>query len=337
MDDVPGLDRAKLGRPGLQRYRSGQGFRYRSVRGKPIRSQSTLRRIQKLAIPPAWEEVWISPSPRDHIQAYGIDNQGNRQYIYHSRWSAARSTDKYRRMVRLVPQLRSIRMRVGSALNTSHETTELRAHALALALIDRYGLRVGGQQYLRQHGSRGALTLSIANLDDQQGNLTLRFRGKSKQLWSVPIDDQLVLAAIRDFARERTRGRLLLWREDPKRPWSRVTERGLNDYIQELAGAEFTAKDFRTLRATALCAYLLSQATHETPKPLSSRTEQRIIRETVKQVAQALHNTPSVVRASYIDSRVIELFVSGKLPHLTSHAASEAALTDLLSTQKVFE
>src|SRR5690606_25767027 len=133
------------------------------------------------------------------------------QYIYHPRWSATRNTEKYRRMVRLAPKLRSIRMQVGRTLNSSEQTTEERALALALALIDRYGLRVGGQQYLRQNGSRGELTLSVANRNDELDALTLLFRGKSKQLWSIHIDDQAIAKAIREFVRGRTRGQLLLW------------------------------------------------------------------------------------------------------------------------------
>ena len=268
---------------------------------------------------------------RDHIQATGVDDAGNRQYIYHQRWSAARSTEKYRRMLRLAPKMRSIRMQVSRTLNSSEQPTEERALALALALIDRYGLRVGGQQYLRQHGSRGVLTLSVAHVHDEPDALTLRFRGKSKQHWSVEIDDQHTAKAIREFIRARTRGRLLLWQRQAGQKWSPVTEQALNGYIQQLAGAEFTAKDFRTLRATALSAQLLSMATHESDSPLSQSAQERMIRETVKQVALEMHNTPAVVKSSYIDPRVIDLFRHGKLPPLTTLAASEAALIELMA------
>jgi DNA topoisomerase IB len=252
--DERALLQADLAGPGLRRRRSGRGFRYLTADGTPLRDAAALARIKALVIPPAWEDVWICPDPRGHIQALGTDAAGRRQYLYHHRWREQRDEQKFDRVMefgRALPRVRSVveRHLQGQGL------TRDRVLATAVRLIDLGFFRSGSDEYATENGTFGLATIRREHVTCGKCELTFEYTGKSGKHREQAVADETVCSVVRSLKRRRA-GRewedLLVYRSGPR--WHNVTAADINDYLREVAAGDFTAKDFRTWHATVLAA-----------------------------------------------------------------------------------
>lgn len=306
--------------PGFRRVRAGSGFRYLDAKGRtPPRRH--LERISKLVIPPAWDDVWISVKPDGHIQAVGIDDAGRRQYLYHPAWTASRDRGKFARALALAEALPRARARVTALLR--HSSLD-REHVLAVSfrLLDQAAPRIGAERYLVRHGSRGLTTLQRRHATVDGSLVTLSFPGKSGQRQRLEIDDEDLARSLELLVIGRPRSPLLAWSRGRKRV--PLTGAEVNEFVRSLTGQKFTAKDFRTLRGTILAAEALARIGTVDTERDRKRAEALAVRVT----AEALGNTPSVARGSYIDPRVFTRYRDGSLLDLT--VAQESAIRALL-------
>lgn len=301
------LTRSDLAGPGIRRRRCGRGFRYTGPGGtRP--GAAELARIKALAIPPAWQDVWICPLPDGHIQAVGTDAAGRRQYLYHPRWRELRDAEKFDRMREFGRALPRIRAVVGRHLS-GRELSRERVLAAAVRLIDLGFFRAGGEEYAARNGSYGLATIRRDQVTCARGQITFDYTAKSGKYREQAVADSDVYAVVRALRRRRSRpdlGELLVYRSGGR--WHNVTAPDLNDYLREISGDDFTVKDFRTWHATVLAAVGLAVSE---PVAGSPSARKRAVARVVAEVAGYLGNTPAVARASYIDPRVIELYGQG--------------------------
>jgi DNA topoisomerase I len=298
------LRRSDSAGPGIRRVRSGRGFRYLGSDGEPIDDE--LRgRIEDLAVPPAWTDVWIAPYPNGHIQATGLDAAGRRQYLYHPSWRTQMDRIKYDRALALAEALPAARRRVTIDLRREDVPRE-RALAGAFRMLDTASLRVGSERYALEHGSFGLSTLLCAHATVTGGDtVELNFPAKSGQEWASDIRDEDLAALVSRLKRRGGRARLLAWRDDDG--WHPLSAAEINEDVRERTGGEFTAKDFRTLHGTVAAAVALARIG---PRPTHSARE-RAIASAVRDTAGLLGNTPAVARASYIDPRLLDRYRDG--------------------------
>ena len=300
-----GLRRAEPGAGGIRRRRCGRGFRYLDA-GEPVTDERTLARIRALVIPPAWQDVWICADPAGHIQATGTDAAGRRQYLYHSRWRERREQDKHDRVTELGAVLPQVREVVSRHLDGRGLTRD-RVLAAAVRLIDLGFFRPGGVEYAEENGTFGLATILKEHVTLTKGQLMFDYTAKGAKHREQAIAEDQVCAVVRSLKRRRNGGeKLLAYRAG--RYWHDVTAADINDYIREVSGGDFTAKDFRTWHATVLAAVGL--AVSERAGTDAART--RAIARMVSEVAGYLGNTPAVARASYIDPRVIRCYENGQ-------------------------
>ena len=318
---MPRLARVRpLVDPGIRRIRAGSGFRYLDAKGRAPR-QRDLDRAHDLVIPPAWQDVWISARPDGHIQAVGIDDAGRRQYIYHPDWTAGRDRGKFARALALAEALPRARGRVTTSLRRDALDRE-RVLAVAFRLLDEVAPRVGSERYLAAHGSRGLTTLQRRDAAVAASVITFAFPGKSGKGQLLEVDDADLAAVIALLAAGRPRSPLLAWDRGGRRVPLKPAE--VNAYVRALTGGRFTAKDFRTLRGTILAADALARIGTVDTKTDRRRAELLAVRAT----AEALGNTPSVARGSYIDPRVFVRYRDGHLLDLS--ISPESAIRGLL-------
>jgi DNA topoisomerase IB len=304
-----GLVRSDITGDGFRRRRCGRGFRYLKTDGSPLTDQRALARVKALVIPPAWEDVWISPDPRGHIQAVGTDAAGRRQYQYHQQWREQRDQQKFDRVMEFGRALPRVRALVDRHLRGQGLTRD-RVLAAAVRLIDLGFFRPGGEEYAAENGSYGLATIRREHVTCHQCELAFEYIGKSGKHREQAVADAQVCAVVRSLKRRRTGGSiddLLVYRSGPR--WHNVSASDINDYLREAAGGEFTAKDFRTWHATVLAAVGL--AVSESAAAGSAAARKRAVARVVKEVSGYLGNTPAVARASYIDPRVIACYEEG--------------------------
>jgi DNA topoisomerase I len=277
--------------PGIQRLRHGDGFRYRRPDGQALRDAKELKRIRHLAIPPAYEEVWICPLAQGHLQATGRDARGRKQYRYHPGWREARDADKFERMREFGAALPRIRAKVKRDLAAPVGS---RASVLAalVRLLDTTLVRIGNDEYARTNGSFGLTTLRNRHAAVKGSLLRLRFRGKSRVWHEVALDDPRVARIVR--ACQAMPGQELFQCEGENGQAYCVGSADVNDYLRELSGAEFTAKDFRTWHASVHALQLLCNL------PAAGPVSRRSANEVLRQVAGRLGNTLAVCRKSYV-------------------------------------
>ncbi len=262
-------------------------------------------RIRELAIPPAWEDVWICGDPLGHIQATGLDAAGRKQYRYHDRWELRRAARKYEAMREFARQLPGLRRAVSRDLALEGMPRE-RALACAVRLLDLGFFRVGGEEYAETNESYGLATIQRQHVSVKDGEMVFDFPAKSGQRRVQSIRDPDAIAAVEAMRRRRSGpDDLLAFREDGG--WRDVRSTDVNAYIQEKIGEDFSAKDFRTWSGTVLAAAALAGE----PKPKSEAAAKRAIVAAVAGVAAALGNTPAVCRRSYIDPRVFDRYRDG--------------------------
>jgi DNA topoisomerase IB len=299
--------RVDCGGPGIHRVRHGRGFRYLGVGGEPIGDPELLERIRGLAIPPAWEQVWICTDPRGHIQATGYDDAGRKQYLYHESWRERQDRLKFDRMLDFGAALPSLRRHAARDLRR-RGLVRPRVLACAVRLLDLGFFRIGGEQYAAENDTYGLATLRQSHLRLGRGKATFDYRAKGGQPYQQVVTDPPVLATLRALKRSRGGGRkLLVHRQEGG--WVPIRSEEINDYLRAAAGGEFTAKDFRTWNATVLAAVALAANDGQPP---SASARKRAANAAVKQVASYLSNTPAVCRRSYIDPRLFDRFDSGE-------------------------
>ena len=304
---MPRLRKADCTGPGIRRIRRGRGFSYQEEDGTKIEDPEVIERAAELAIPPAWTEVWICPHPRGHIQATGIDDAGRKQYLYHQQWREHRDRAKFERMLEFARRLPRMREQLDRDL-ALRGLQERRSLACAAKLLDLGFFRIGGERYAAENESYGLATMRREHVHLKRGRVFFDFPAKSSKRHQQEIADPSVLPTIRSLKRRRGGGdELFAFREG--REWRDVTSEGINEYLKELTGDEFTAKDFRTWNATVLAAVAIGAKADEAE---TKTARKRVANEAVKQVAEYLNNTPAVCRSAYIDPRVFDAFESGE-------------------------
>jgi DNA topoisomerase-1 len=293
----------------VRRVRHGRGHAYLDAAGKTWPRGELRERALHLGIPPAWTEVRVAPEPNMHIQACGLDAAGRVQYIYHADWEAKRNSKKQKRLALLTGALPRIRRHVNDDLEAETGSRAL-ALAIGVALVDRTAMRIGRERYLDARGTRGAGTLFARDISGKGDEVIVGFPAKNGKIAEYTLTDARLAAAI---ARVKTISgkRLLMYRDDEGKPRAIRTEE-LNRYLRETAGVPVTAKDFRTLHASAMAAEALAKI-----EPGESATaRRRQLAGVTKEVASFLRNTPAVTRASYIAPCLFALFERAKLSDL---------------------
>ena len=280
---MPRLRRADCSGAGIRRRRRGKGFEYLDQDGTRLTDEETLARIRDLAIPPAWEDVWICPFPMGHIQATGIDARGRKQYRYHDKWRERRDQQKFDEMIDFARALPAMRERVDDDLDTDGMTRE-RVLACAVRLLDRGFFRVGGEDYAVENESYGLATIHkrhVQLLDDC--TLLFDYPAKSGQRRVQSIVDAEVYEILAELKRRRGGSPELLAYRDGRR-WRDLKSADINAYVKEVTGGDFSAKDFRTWNATVLAAVALAVSGPARAKG-SKTARKRAINRAVKEVA----------------------------------------------------
>jgi DNA topoisomerase-1 len=304
--------------PGIRRARTGKSFSYRGASGRAVRDEQTLARIRALAIPPAWTGVLICPDPRGHLQAVGFDARGRKQYRYHPAFRAKRDGAKYGRLAAFGRALPRIRARVKADL-AKRGLPRDKVLAAVVELLDRTHLRVGNAEYAKSNKSFGLTTLHDRHVTFTSGKLKLRFRGKSGVPHERVISDARLARVVR-HCRDLP-GQDLFQYHGPNGQPKPIGSADVNDYIRKAAGAEFTAKDFRTWAGTVKAAAKLADQKH----PATKTAAERCVCSVIKEVASELGNTAAVCRKSYVHPAVLEAFAGDGLPKARARGHLSAA------------
>lgn len=300
-----GLRHVSADEAGYHRRKRGRGFAIVDAHGRPVTDRAVVARVARLAIPPAWTDVWICRTANGHLQAHGRDARGRKQYRYHPDFRAIRDAAKYEHMRDFCRALPKLRAKVEDDL-ACHCLCKEKVVATVVALIERAHLRVGNDEYTKQNGSYGATTLEGRHAKVRGAEIELRYRGKSGQLRAIRFRDARIAKAIRQCKAMRG-ARLFRWRDGTRT--GSITSSDVNAYVHEHAGPRFTAKDFRTWAATIAAAIGLARV----DEPTSTTARKRVASDVVKTVAVRLGNTPAVCRKSYVHPLLFERYVDGQL------------------------
>ncbi|MCU0495610.1 MAG: DNA topoisomerase IB [Chloroflexaceae bacterium] len=291
--------------PGIRRRRVGKGFSYRASDGSPVREPQELERIASLGIPPAWNEVWISPWPDGHIQATGRDVKGRKQYRYHPRWRAMRDDTKYDRMLAFGAALPEMRTQIERDLRRP-DLSRRKVLATVVRLLEKTLIRVGNAEYARSNESYGLTTLHDEHVHVEDSRVCFQFRGKSGKDHTITLKDRRLARIVRQ-CQELPGDSLFQYLDDGE--LETIDSSDVNEYLREISGQEFTAKDFRTWAGTITAALALERLG---PAPNATRGK-RMAMQAIKETAARLGNTPAICRKSYIHPAVIEAYLDGTL------------------------
>jgi DNA topoisomerase-1 len=339
---------------GIRRVRAGKGFTYRTARNGPV-AAAQLPRIRKLAIPPAWTDVFVAPSASAKLQAIGKDKAGRWQYRYHPRFRARQDRRKFQKLVDFADALPRMRRRVAHDIRT-RGLGQAKVMACAIRVLSTCFMRPGSDEYARRHRHYGLTTIRRQHVTVKGELVTFDYPGKSGQRQHAEIRDRSVSRIVRQMLKLPGTELFKFLSEDGA--VVDVKREHLNDYIKGVMGADFTAKDFRTWAGTLICACALARVAENDPelvaaaarsKGRAGRTSKRAVRKTVveavKETAAELGNTPAVARNSYIEPSVLSSFEKGevvekyfeKVDELVEHekpalAEPEKALKELLET-----
>jgi DNA topoisomerase-1 len=292
--------------PGYTRKRAGESFQYFDIDGKLIRDESRLLRIGRLAIPPAYHDVWICPLPNGHIQATGRDDRGRKQYRYHERWRAIRDENKYDRILTFAEALPKIRRRVQADLKLPR-LKRAKVLAAVVQLLERTFIRVGNEEYARQNKSFGLTTMKDHHVKVRGKKLRFRFRGKGGKEHEVDLMDRRVAKIVREL--QDLPGQDLFQYFDDEGKLCDITSQDVNDYLREIAGEDFTAKDFRTWAGTVLTAMALNAQ----EKFASEKEAKSNVKNAIAAAAKLLRNTPAICRKCYVHPAIVESYLNGDL------------------------
>jgi DNA topoisomerase-1 len=291
--------------PGITRVRAGKGFRYVGPDKHAVTDTATLARIKRLAIPPAWTDVWICPRDDGHIQAAGRDARGRKQYRYHSDWRAVRDETKYERMIAFGRALPRIRRRIARDLKRRGLGRE-KVLATMVRLLETTLVRVGNEEYARENGSIGLSTMRDKHVDVRGGTLDFQFRGKGGKRHHIALHDPRLAGIVRRV--QDLPGQKLFQYVDENGEQQEIKSEDVNDYLREVAGDEFSAKDFRTWAGTVLAAIALRQFEKFETKAQAKKN----IVAAIERVAQRLGNTPAVCRKCYIHPEILNSYLDGR-------------------------
>jgi DNA topoisomerase I len=314
-------------RPGYRRRPNNGDFEYVDTEGKRIRDEQRLLRIRRLAIPPAWTDVWICPSPTGHIQATGRDARRRKQYRYHERWREIRDENKFARLADFAVALPKIRRRIAQDMRLPGLPRQ-KVLATVVRLLERTFIRVGNEEYARENKSFGLTTMKNRHVMVKGAQLRFRFRGKSGREHEVDVTDKRIakiVAKCQDLP-----GQDLFKYVDDKGEVRDVTSQDVNDYLREITGQDFTAKDFRTWAGTLLATMALNaQEAFETKKQAKAN-----VKAAICAVAELLGNTAAVCRKCYIHPAIVEAYLSGSQVAELGDAAKSATKTKLRAVER---
>jgi DNA topoisomerase-1 len=294
--------------PGIARRRAGRGFHYVGPDGASIRDAETLARIRALAVPPAWEDVWICRDARGHLQAVGRDARGRKQSRYHPAWRAKRDESKFGRMAAFGRALPRVRRRVAQDLALPALSKDKVLAALAW-LLETTSMRIGSEEYARANGSFGLTTLRNRHVTVSGTALRFRFRGKGGRIHVVGVHDRRLARIVARC--EALPGQELFQYLDEDGEPRPIESSDVNAYLQHAAGVPITAKDFRTWTGTLIAFRELRSRPAASMAGVRART---VVTRSAETVADVLGNTPAVSRQSYIAPVVVEAFLAGSLP-----------------------
>jgi DNA topoisomerase-1 len=292
--------------PGITRRRAGKGFSYRDPQGQPIKDPATLAWIRSLVIPPAWRDVWISPYPDAHLLAVGRDQRGRMQYRYHPGWRAARDATKFERMLQFGRTLPTIREAVEADLRKPG-LHKRRVLALVVRLLEITHVRVGNEEYAKANKSYGLTTLKDRHLLINGATLRFRFKGKSGKEHQITLKNRRIarlIGRLQDLP-----GQQLFQYVDEDGSRQAIDSSEVNEYLREVSGEHFTAKDFRTWAATVLCAWALGTLEQFDTQVAAKRN----LKQAIEQVARRLGHTPTICRKSYIHPQIVDDYLAGEL------------------------
>jgi DNA topoisomerase I len=322
-----GLQYVSDDRPGYTRRANDGEFDYLDTQGKQIRDERRLLRIKRLAIPPAWTDVWICPSANGHIQATGRDARRRKQYRYHERWREIRDENKFGRLADFAKALPQIRKRVDHDIKLPGLPRE-KVLATVVRLLERTFIRIGNDEYARENKSFGLTTMKNRHVTVKGARLRFRFRGKSGRQHEVDVTDRRIakiVAKCQDLP-----GQDLFQYVNNDGDVRDVTSQDVNDYLREITGQDFSAKDFRTWAGTLLAALALNaQESFETKQQAKAN-----VKAAICAVAELLGNTPAICRKCYVHPAIIEAYLSGTQIAGLEQAIKNAAKINLHAVER---
>src|SRR5579871_583227 len=290
----------------IRRIKRGKGYQFLRANGTQIRHAGTIRRLNRMAVPPAYREVRYSPDPNSHLQAVGIDAAGRLQYRYHADWEKVREQRKAHRLAKLVAALPKIRRNVSAHLGGDEPTREFALSAV-IELIARTAIRPGNESYARLNGTRGATTLLKSNVTLEDDSLVLTFKAKGGKAVRKECNAAKLVRAI-GILRTIPGKRMFQYR-DPYGVVRGVSTTSVNAFLREIAGIKISLKDFRTLMASAVVVESLSRIT----PAASERGRKRQVLDAIRAAADKLSNTPAICRKSYVHDTIVTAFEDGIL------------------------
>jgi DNA topoisomerase IB len=300
------LKRSDCSLAGWRRVKKGRGFSYVDADGRRLEGREVLERLRGLAIPPAWQEVWICPDPLGHLQATGIDAAGRKQYLYHPRWREHRDRQKFARMERFGSLLPDLRRSLAVDLR-GEELTPQRVLGCAVRLLDIGMFRIGSEEYADDDGGVGLATIRKEHVSLHGPAVAFDYPAKGGIQRTQVIEDPISRAVVGALRQRRAGGPQLLAYRSGRR-WRAVRSEEINQYLKRELGEEFSAKDFRTWNATVMAAVSLATDGREAT---SKTARKRAVDRSARAVAELLGNTPAVARRAYIDPRVFDRYLSG--------------------------
>lgn len=327
MAEKAGLQYVHDAEPGLRRKRWGRGFTYLDKKGKHITNSRQRERLDSLAIPPAWTDVWICADPQGHIQATGQDEKGRKQYIYHPEWEKVRNEVKFNRLAAFGQVLPGLRAQVKEDLQ-ARKLSQQKVTALIVRLLDDTLLRIGNPAYAAENDSYGLTTLQDEHTAVSGSQIIFSFPGKSGKQQEAALQDRQLARLVRRC--QELPGQHLFQYIGEDGDIHAITSTEVNDYLRSHTGQDFTAKEFRTWGATIAAASKLA----ELGGPQTEQEGKKNVVTAVQHAAELLGNTPAVCRQYYIHPAIAEAYVEGKLAHVVQEMQSgkiavEAGLSEM--------
>lgn len=331
LQTVPDLVHVSDDQPGWTRKRHGRGFRYFREEGSPITDKLIKDRLRSLAIPPAWTDVWICPLENGHLLSTGRDAAGRKQYRYHPDWMAYQQLSKFNQLVEFAARLPEARRLLHDIItDRSRGWTHDRVAALAVALMDETGMRVGNASYQRRNGTTGLTTLRRKHIETDEDGLHFEYVGKSSIERSVDLEDKTLVRLIRNVSE--LPGYEIFRYRDEEGSMQNLDSRDVNEMVKELVGPDFSSKFFRTWAGTAAAVRAYWAVLHENDQKAPERADLRVI----ERVAEYLGNTAAVCRKYYIHPAVLAAILDGNLPDrkdITS--AEDQQFGDAFDTEEI--
>jgi DNA topoisomerase-1 len=294
------------GEPGITRRKAGKGWSFRRPDGSAVKDPVAIARIRKLAIPPAYTDVWICPSAKGHIQATGRDAKGRKQYRYHQAFREVRDSAKYEHVTAFAEALPTIRATVKQHM-ALQGLVRKKVLATVVYLLETTLIRVGNEDYAKHNESYGLTTLREPHVDVHGADLRFEFKGKSNKVWKLKLHDRRVAKIVK--ACHDLPGQQLFQYLDHEGQRHGVTSHDVNDYLREITGRDITAKDFRTWAGTVLAALALS----EFDAIDSEAKAKKNVRAAIERVSARLGNTATICRKCYVHPTIVNSYMSGEL------------------------